>query len=267
MIVDDRLIRRLESSAARTGLDLVDSLNADEGGPPADGVAALGGALVAMGPGRYVNRAIGITLDELSAADLDMVEEYYGERRLTSQVELSSWAPEPTVAALAARGYVPAWFRSVFATPVMSDVPYRMSIAVRPAAEEDHDTWAAAYTEGSVEVDGDDRRAAATEFALAMLRAANTHALLATVDGTVAGCAAVQIIGDVAWLGAAATLPEFRGQGVQAALVAHRLRLARRVGCGVGAATAVPASTSARNLIRLGFQPTHTQVVVERRRG
>jgi GNAT superfamily N-acetyltransferase len=75
----------------------------------------------------------------------------------------------------------------------------------------------------------------------------------------------VQIVDGVAWLGGAATIPKHRQRGVQAALVAHRLRLAAQLGCGLAAVTALSNGPSARNIVRLGFQHIHTQAVVERK--
>ena len=58
-------------------------------------------------------------------------------------------------------------------------------------------------------------------------------------------------------------MPAFRRHGVQATLVAHRLRMATELGCDIAAATAVPSGASARNLVRLGWQLVQTQLVVQ----
>jgi GNAT superfamily N-acetyltransferase len=261
VIVDRRLIHDLESTAALAALDIVESLQ-HLPDTAASAKAAYGGALVAMGPGRYVNRAVGVTLEELGPTDVAQIESFYGELGLPAAIELMSWAPASTVATLAERGYTTRWFRGVFASPVVTDMPYRTSIQVHAVESSSVDTWLDAFAQGTG-VDDVAAREVSDEFGRAMVSAAMTQAMFATIDGTVVGCAAVQIAGDVAWLGSAATLPEYRGQGVQAALIAHRLRAARRAGCKVGAATAIPSGDSARNLIRLGFQATHTQAVVQ----
>jgi GNAT superfamily N-acetyltransferase len=51
------------------------------------------------------------------------------------------------------------------------------------------------------------------------------------------------------------TLPSERRRGVQAALVHHRLRLARAAGCGIATSTTVSGGASERNLRRLCFEP------------
>jgi GNAT superfamily N-acetyltransferase len=83
---------------------------------------------------------------------------------------------------------------------------------------------------------------------------------VAFVGRTPVGAGAVRIEGDLAWLGGGATLTRWRRRGVHAALIAARLRHARRRGCRwAWVETAPPApgrpGGSRRNLIRLGFEP------------
>lgn len=77
---------------------------------------------------------------------------------------------------------------------------------------------------------------------------------LAVRGSTPIGAAAMTIHGDVAVLGGASTLPEHRGQGAQSRLLRHRLDVAAEAGCVLAVATARPASVSASNLRRAGFQ-------------
>lgn len=80
----------------------------------------------------------------------------------------------------------------------------------------------------------------------------------AIVDGQLAATAAMFVRDDVAWLGLAATRPEFRGRGAQSALIARRARDAAARGCEwLVTETAVPSpedpAPSYRNMRRLGF--------------
>jgi GNAT superfamily N-acetyltransferase len=74
-----------------------------------------------------------------------------------------------------------------------------------------------------------------------------------------AACGALYVDGDVAWLGAAATRPAFRGRGAQAALVAARLRRARELGATRAASETSLDGASLRNLRRAGFQQAYTR--------
>lgn len=74
-----------------------------------------------------------------------------------------------------------------------------------------------------------------------------------------AGTGALFISGDGAWIGMAATRPEYRGRGVQQALIARRLQTAAEIGCKyvvVETAEQKPdkPAPSHLNMIRFGFQ-------------
>lgn len=86
----------------------------------------------------------------------------------------------------------------------------------------------------------------------------------AAVDaaGALLGAAVLQIEGESAYVGFAATVAEHRGKGVQTALVIHRLHEARAAGCTrIVAETAEDSSArpapSFRNLRRLGFEVSY----------
>ena len=64
------------------------------------GVAIFDGALIATGSGRYVNRGLGVTLEDRSSDDIESIESFFRERGLAAAVELSSWSPAATIAEL-----------------------------------------------------------------------------------------------------------------------------------------------------------------------
>src|SRR5439155_21429297 len=81
---------------------------------------------------------------------------------------------------------------------------------------------------------------------------------VARMGGEPAGSGALFIHDGVGYLADASTLPPARGRGVQAALIARRVRDAHRRGCNLVGSLAAPYSTSQRNLerggLRLAFQ-------------
>ncbi len=94
----------------------------------------------------------------------------------------------------------------------------------------------------------------------ATLLAGGSEHYLATIDGEIAAVGAVRMDGRLAWLGSGATRTRFRRHGAHAALIAARLRRARRAGCRwVWVETSPPEpgrpDGSRRNLLRAGFQP------------
>lgn len=260
--IDRPLVRRLETSAATTTVELAGAMRSIDAGSPAATLPMGDGALIALGPGRYVNRGVGVTLGELSAGDLDSIEHFFGDRQLPPAVELTSWAPAPTIAELTRRDYRPNWFRAMFAIePGRSSAASAHDVHVEAVDDTNLATWLDVYGAAFDVVDAG--RLISDEMALASHAAAGVHVVMATIDGQPAGCGLVHVADGVGWIGGAATMPQFRRRGVQATLIAHRLRLATDLGCDVAAATAVPSGESARNLVRHGFQLVQTQVVVE----
>lgn len=121
MLITRALVERLEAVEVQTVVRLARALARVTADPAVEVLGFGDGALVATGPDRYVNRAVGITLGPLDAARVDEVVGWYDHRGLPPSVQLSSWAPPATVAALASRGFVPTGSRSVLVRPVPPD--------------------------------------------------------------------------------------------------------------------------------------------------
>jgi GNAT superfamily N-acetyltransferase len=63
----------------------------------------------------------------------------------------------------------------------------------------------------------------------------------------------------------AATLPEYRRRGIQAAFMQERLRITRHVGFDLAVTLTIPGTTSQRNAERAGFRTAYTKVVVSKK--
>ncbi len=87
---------------------------------------------------------------------------------------------------------------------------------------------------------------------------------MARVDGAPAATAALSIdpSDGVAYLADGATLPAFRGRGLQSLLVCRRLADAHRAGADVACSQAAVGSTSHRNLQREGLTGGFTKLVL-----
>lgn len=269
MIVDRAVVERLESTAATAATALCRALAALAPGSGAV-VEPLGdGALVAMGAGRYVNRAVGVSLADLLADELvERVVAFYRRRDLAPAIELCSWAPAGLLEQLGDRGFRPAWFRDVFvrsagpATDLDGPPPAGWSLhEVGADGSASIEGWQRVLADGN-RIDDPAARAVSDEFVRAAHSMPGSTDYLATIDGEPAGCGSLHRVAGVGWVGAAATVPRFGQRGVQGALLRHRVAVAAADGCDVVAASALPDGRSARNLRRHGFVPTHTQLVM-----
>ena len=268
MILDAALIDRLETTSAALTTRVAETMVSSRVPGAMAPVPWCGGVLIALGPGRYVNRAVGFGSAVVSAEQLGVAEEYCREAGVPSMIEVSTWASSSLIGALGDRRYRPSWSRNVYARPV--DMPVSASgsaepIDIRVVDDELLASWQRVLADGNgLTKDAD--RDVSDEFALARFRMQAGPNLLVFVDGEPAACGSLEVADGVGWVGGAATVPAFRGRGLQAALLDHRLRLAEELGCDLVAASALPAGVSARNLSRSDFSLAYTQTEFVRKR-
>ena len=207
-----------------------------------------------------------MSLDDVVVDRLDELDEFFAAAGVPAAAEVSSWAPTSFAAALAERGYRPAWFGEMFvaATPLIaSGQGGDGSIVVQPVDVELIPTWQSVFASAFEYVEAADR-AVSDRHTTAVFATPGAHQYLALVDGAVAGCGTVYLDGDIAWLGGAATVPGQRSRGVQRTLLACRAAVAAAAGCANLAVTALPSGGSARNIRQLGFTPAHTRLIMSR---
>jgi GNAT superfamily N-acetyltransferase len=83
---------------------------------------------------------------------------------------------------------------------------------------------------------------------------------LAEVDGQAGAAGVLSLHEGVALFGGAATVPELRRRGLQAALLEERMRYAFDEGCDLAMMVAEAGSNSQRNAERKGFRVAYTRV-------
>jgi GNAT superfamily N-acetyltransferase len=267
VIFDPELVRRIESSAARVTLATAAAFIGHAAGDPARAVAFAGGALVAFGPGRYVNRAVGVSLDDLDDDQLDELEAFYASAGVPPSLEVASWAPPTLVQRLAARGYTVSWFRNVYATQLDErPSPAHPAMVVDEVTADLLDEWLAVIRAGNG-MTSPENAVISDDYARAAHAVAGATDYLAHLDGDPVGCGSLVRESGIGWLGGATTAPAYRRRGVQGALVRRRMAAAYESGCDLAVVTAMPAGDSARNLARLGFTLAYCQVVLTRMAG
>lgn len=217
-----------------------------------------GGQVVLWGAGLYVNRVFGLGVARpVGVDDFERLEARGAAVGVDAAIEMTPATDPVARAASAARDYLHVG--SVHALRRRLDDAYDLqrgtSIAIEPAGRQ-LDVWQQTSAEGWGHVDAGARRAS-DAFAAAAAEVDGDGFVLArdAVDGRPVGCASVTVTGGIATLGAMATLPGERGRGVQSALLRHRLRYARSLGCEVAITTVAPGSASERNVLRHGFEP------------
>ena len=234
-------------------------------GSTARAVAFAGGTLAAFGPGRYVNRAVGVSLDDLDDDQLDELEAFFAAAGVPPSLEVASWAPATLLARLATRGYTISWFRNVYVAALDDrPPPHHPAMTVDEVTDDTLEEWLAVLRVGN-ELTTPDAAAISDEWARASRDVTGARDYLAHLDGDAAGCGSVIPESGLGWIGGATTVPAYRRRGVQGALIRRRMTAAYESGCDLAVVTALPSSDSARNVARLGFTLAYCQAVLTKK--
>ena len=238
-------------------------------------VAPIGGGVaVHTGVGSPANKLAGLGFAELPPpAELEAIEEAFALRRAPLQVEFASLGDPVIPRMLSHRGYELIGFENVLGLPLdlaqLQDVEAG-PITVDHAGPDDTATWMDAVATGFLHPDTFDGPASHESFNREAIEQifGDTFAtpsferFIARRNGAVAGGASLRIYEGVAQLAGAATLPDHRRQGVQTALLRHRLVDAARRGCDVAVVTTQPGSKSTENVQRFGFAVLYVRAIL-----
>ncbi len=235
-------------------------------------VAELGGGVAAFTEplfGRKLNHVTGLGMDgAVDEAALARLEAAYADRGLATEIDLCPHADAALLPLLARRGYAVNAFSNTYAR-TLDDVADATSDGVEILQGADA---AVLFVEASVAgflVQAQDRPRRLLE-ALARIALArdDTALFVARLDGRVVGSAGLSVaqtpLGPIGELYIASTLPEWRGRGVQTALLRARLAAAKAAGCALAVVMARPANASARNTERAGFRLAFTKATFAR---
>lgn len=270
MIVDQALAARIERAE---GAFIAACSRAIES---RHGVAAFqepvaGGIASYAGPESPFNKVAGTGFDGLpSTTELSSIEERYDTVGAAVSFEISTLGDPEIFELLTARGYLLVSFEDVLVCELGDRRPRPAAgIEVR-RAEDELETWMAIAVESALRGDTagvpqhDTFPRSALETAEQAGVDAGAQAFMALLDGQPAGSGGLHVVGEIAQLTGAGTLPEHRRRGVQTALVQARLADASAAGCSYAVVTTQPGSTSQANMRRAGFELGYTRAVLTR---
>ena len=233
---------------------------------PEIGAAAeeIGGGHVAFaGVGSPVGRAIGAWLDRpFACSDLDHIEEFYRSHGAPAQVDVCPLHDAPLLSELTKRGYRITELNNVLwrrLQPAEHLPPTPLGVQIRRGRVDEAESLADIVTR-SFYPKGD-APAGLHEILAPLYQIQGAVSLVATVDGKPVAAGGGMVLpqyGVMALFGAG-TLEEFRGRGIQTALVAERLRLASAAGCEFTVVVTQGGTASQRNCERMGFRVAYSK--------
>ena len=263
--VDKALARRLESCEEMPQVLYARTFQKTR---PAIGAAEeeiCGGHMIFAGLGSPIGRATGVGLDRpFTAENLDRVEAFYGAHHAPAQVDLCS-LHEPAVFELfKARGYAIAELNNVLYRRLDAGEklpPPPAGCEIRRSRLEEADVVGsivekAFFPDGAPEAFGG--------LIAPFYQMEGALAFVASMEGKLVACGTGLVIPEhrVFALCGAGTLAEFRGRGLQTALLRARIAAAAEAGCEYAAVVTNGGSTSQRNAERLGFRVAYSKATV-----
>ena len=215
--------------------------------------------------GRKLNHIVGFGMSgKVSREDLIAIEALYSSKDVAVEVDLCPYADATALQALALGEYAVNGFVNVYARAITEtdlQETYSGEITISCVAPDRAEDFVRCSVEGFA-VTGRPTILLETLARVATMRA-DTRLYFAIIDGKIAGSAGLALIetskGGVAHLYIDSAVPEYRGRGVQAALLRARLSDARRSGFDFAIVQARPSNVSARNAGLAGFSLVYTK--------
>ncbi len=225
-----------------------------------------GGHMVFAGLGSPIGRACGLGLDgNVSASDLDRVEEFYRSHGAPAQVDVCPLTDKTLLELLKERGYTMTELNNVLyraLSPEEQFAPSAAGIALRPAEPHESELWADTVGRGFRE--GEPCPPDFLQMFTPLFQIPNSVMFFASLNGRLAGGAGGLTVPERKLLAlfGAATLPEFRGRGIQTAFLHERMAVAAKAGCDLAVTVTLGGSTSQRNAERAGFRVAYSKATM-----
>jgi len=224
-----------------------------------------GGHMVFAGLGSPIGRATGVGLDQpLSPQELDRIEAFYRQHKAPSQVDLTPMHGPEVFDMFKERGYAIAELNNVLyrKLDVEEDFPSPPAGCEIRRSQPEEANQAGAIVENAFFPGGVPE--AFQGLIEPFYQIEGALAFVATVDGKLVACGTGLIIPEhkMFALCGAGTLAEFRGRGLQTALLRARMAAALKAGSEYAVVVTQGGTTSQRNAERLGFRVAYSKVTV-----
>jgi GNAT superfamily N-acetyltransferase len=197
--------------------------------------------------------------EEVTPAVLDTVEGFFRDHGAPVFHEVCPFGGIPALELLCARGYRPIELSSVMYRPVTAPVELSPGQATaRVIAKDEVQLWSEISARGW-STDHPEFKEFLLQLGVISAARSDSVCFLGEADGVPGAAGVLSLHEGVALFGGAATAPEFRHRGLQAALLRERMRYALEHGCDLALMVAQPGTASQRNAERQGFRIAYTR--------
>jgi GNAT superfamily N-acetyltransferase len=255
------LSRRLERAEGRSCLEFAEARERLHPESGATWMECAGAYAVFDGVESPVTQSFGLGLFEpLSPAALGQIEAFFLDRGAVALHEVSPLAGIATLELLCIRGYRPIELSSVLQRPVERPAAktHPDGVTVRVAGVEEAAVWVQINARGW---GNDDPGLMDFLVGFGPVAFAREHTVnfIAELDGKPGAAGGLSLHDGVALFAGAATVPEMRRRGLQAALLEARMRYASEHGYELAMMVTEAGSQSQRNAERKGFRIAYTR--------
>jgi GNAT superfamily N-acetyltransferase len=199
--------------------------------------------------------------EELTEASLETVERFFLERGAQVDHEVSPLAGASALSLLCSRRYRPIEISSVMCRAIEERpaAQGQSDISVRVTGAEEAELWTGTSTKAWTH-DHPEYLDFFQDTSAIFAAREQAVCFLGEFNGEPGAAASLSIHAGVALLNGAATLPQMRRRGLQAALLNERLRYAFDRGCNLAMMVAGAGTDSQRNAERKGFGVGYTRI-------
>lgn len=260
---DRSLAQRLECAEGRSNAEFVEARAAVFPEIGCTWIEVAGALAMYDGPDSPCTQTFGLgVFDEVTAEHLEAIEQFFRQRGAKVFHEVSPLADASLLGLLNERGYRPMELSTVLVRPIQPGLALGVrrdeSIQVREIATNEHELWARVAATGWA-----DEAPGYEDYLLSLAQVnphrPNSHCFVAEKAGAAIAAGAICLFDGVAVLAGACTMPQWRRQGAQLALLETRLRFAAERGSDLAMMAAAPGSASQRNSERQGFRVAYTR--------
>jgi ribosomal protein S18 acetylase RimI-like enzyme len=263
--VDNALARRLESCEEMPQVMYARIFKKTRPEIEAAEEEVCGGHMIFAGLGSPIGRVTGAGFDRaLTKEDVEQIESFYRERKAPSQVDLTPLHRPEAFEMFKERGYGIAELNNVLYRKLEPGEEYPAppdGFEIRRSHPGEADITGK-IVEGAFFPDGAPESFQGLIAPLYQME--DARAFVATVGGRPVACGTGLVISEhrVFALCGAGTLTEYRGRGLQTALLRARMHAAAKAGCEYAVVVTQGGTTSQRNAERLGFRVAYSKVTV-----
>ncbi len=201
--------------------------------------------------------------EEINDAVLDEIEEFFRSHDAPVFHEVSPFADSSVLALLIERGYQPIDLTSVMYRMLGADdplgLPKNPNISTRVVVADEIDIFINTAVAGRT-AETPELRKIRTALCQVGANSKGAKSFLAESGGNPIATGTLYVYGDIAELGGARTIPEYRNYGAHNALIEARLIFAVEHGCSIAIIGASPGSQSQRNAEKNGFRIAYTRI-------